>query len=319
MRFAVLGPLDVLATGARAAPGVTAPGDGGAVAAPKAPKVRAVLATLLLRRNTVVSVASLIDELWHDAPPRTAVPTLQVYVSQLRKLLHRLDPATGRDRLVTRSPGYLLRLAPGELDVTEFEELHAQGGRAMAARAFDEAVEIQRRALTLWRGPLLCDTPHGSILAGAAIRLTELRVAALERRVRAELCLGRHRDLVGELWGLAADFPTREEIHAHLMVALYRTGRSADALRVFDRLAGTLGAELGIEPGPRLRQLRQRIRTGDATLLHPAGLPRTADDPEAAAALQPAGQTVGRPPGQTAGPAPRIPTPRRPQPSFQPL
>jgi DNA-binding SARP family transcriptional activator len=261
VRFAVLGPLNVVT-----------PGLSEDLATPRAPKIRAVLGTLLIRANEVVSVNTLIDELWHDDPPRTALPTLQVYVSQLRKLLHRVDANAGRASLATRSPGYLLRLDPGQLDLAEFEDLHTRSGAAMRRQDYALAAELQHRALALWRGPLLSDTPHGAILGSAAVRLAELRIAALERRIRADLCLGHHHDLVGELQELAADFPTREEIHAHLMVALYRTGRRADALRVFERLRHTLAEELGIEPGHPLQRLRQRIRTGDPGLLRPAGL-----------------------------------------------
>ncbi|MDT0444433.1 BTAD domain-containing putative transcriptional regulator [Streptomyces sp. DSM 41886] len=121
--------------------------------------------------------------MWRDAPPRTAATTLQVYISQLRKLLHAADPEAGRRAsLTTRRPGYLLRLTPNQLDLTEFEELHGRGGEAMQRRDYEEAAALERRALALWRGPLLCDTPHGALLGSAAVRLAELRVAALERR-----------------------------------------------------------------------------------------------------------------------------------------
>ncbi|MDT0343461.1 AfsR/SARP family transcriptional regulator [Streptomyces litchfieldiae] len=280
MRFGVLGPLEVTATG-----------HGGALATPQAPKIRVVLGTLLIRANAIVSVDTLIDELWSDDPPRTAPTTLQVYVSQLRKMLHAADPEAGRAALATRRPGYVLRLGPGQLDLTEFEELHARGGAAMQNRDYAAAADLQRRALALWRGPLLSDTPHGALLESAEVRLAELRVTALERRIRAELCLGMHRDLVGELQELATNFPMREEIHAHLMVALYRTGRQADALRAFARIRDTLAEELDIEPGRHLTQLHRRIRAGDATLLHGTGR----------AAATPA---LGRPPAELPAPDP---------------
>lgn len=258
MLFRVLGPLEVnSAAGADAL-------------APRAAKVRVVLATLLVRANEVVSADGLIDELWGGAPPRTAMTTLQVYVSQLRKLLKDVDPELGRDALVTRSPGYLLRLGTGRLDLTVFEELHARGREAMERADHRAAADLQRQALALWRGPLLCDTPHGSLLHSMAVRLTEVRTAALEQRVRAELQLGRHRELLGELQALSTELPLHEDFHAHLMVALYRTGRQADALHVFGRLRQTLVDELGIEPGRRLQQLHGRILTGDCALLSPA-------------------------------------------------
>ncbi|MEW2418692.1 AfsR/SARP family transcriptional regulator [Streptomyces sp. NPDC046866] len=261
MRFRVLGPLEV-----------TAPGTGGAALAPRAAKIRVVLAALLVRANETVSVDGLIDELWGEHPPRTAMTTLQVYVSQLRKLLHEADPEYGRDSLVTRAPGYLLRVDPAQLDLAAFEELHQRGREAMQRGDHAAAADFQQRALALWRGPLLSDTPHGPLLDSTAGRLAELRTSALEQRVRAELWLGRHQDLVGELQEITAELPMREEFHAHLMVALYRCGRQADALRVFARVRRALVDELAIEPGRPLQQLHRRILTGDTALLRPPGL-----------------------------------------------
>ncbi|MHC0430246.1 AfsR/SARP family transcriptional regulator [Streptomyces sp. O3] len=258
MRFRVLGPLEVnTATDARA---VT----------PRAAKVRGVLATLLVRSNEVVSVDGLIDELWGENPPRTAMTTLQVYISQLRKLLREVQPEFGREALVTRSPGYRLRVDPNQLDLTVFEELHSGGRDAMERGDHAAAADLQRQALALWRGPLLSDTPHGSLLHSMAVRLAEVRTAALEQRIRAELHLGHHQELLGELQALAAELPLHEEFHAHLMVALYRTGRQADALRAFGKLRRTLVDELAIEPGRRLQQLHSRILTGDPALLRPS-------------------------------------------------
>ncbi|MFD7033112.1 BTAD domain-containing putative transcriptional regulator [Streptomyces sp. NPDC059917] len=237
---------------------------------PRAAKIRVVLATLLVRANEIVSVDSLIDELWGENPPRTATTTLQVYVSQLRKLLHGADPEYGRDSLVTRPPGYLLRLDPAQLDLTVFEELHQRGREAMQRGDRAAAADLQRQALALWRAPLVSDTPHGPLLDSIAVRLAEVRTAALEQRVRAELHLGRHQDLVGELQAIVSELPMREEFHAHLMVALYRTGRQADALRVFARLRRALVDELAVEPGRPLQVLHQRILTGDPTLLQAA-------------------------------------------------
>ncbi|WP_158674637.1 AfsR/SARP family transcriptional regulator [Streptomyces hoynatensis] len=270
VRFGVLGPMEVFA-----------PGAGDLPVTPQAPKIRVVLGALLVRANDIVSADALIDELWGDAPPRTATTTLQVYVSQLRKLLHRADPHGGRAALVTRRPGYLLRVAPGGLDLTEFEELHARGGAAMERGDFAAAAHLERRALALWRGPLLCDTPHGTLLGSAAVRLSDLRITAVERRVRADLGLGRHGDLVAELQELATQFPMREVIHELLMVALYRSGRQADALRAFDRISRTLAEELNITPGPRLGRLHRRIRAGDPALLHPADRERLPARPPA--------------------------------------
>ncbi|XUL94503.1 BTAD domain-containing putative transcriptional regulator (plasmid) [Streptomyces galilaeus] len=205
-----------------------------------------------------------------ENPPRTATTTLQVYISQLRKLLHTADPEYGRDALVTRPPGYALHLDPVQLDLTVFEELHHSGRTALLRGEHEAAVDLQRRALALWRAPLASDTPHGPLLARTAVRLAEVRAAALEQRVRAELQLGGHQHLVGELQSAVAEMPMREEFHALLMVALYRTGRQADALRAFAQLRQALVEELAIEPGPQLQHLHQRILAGDTELLRPA-------------------------------------------------
>ncbi|OPG09798.1 hypothetical protein B1R27_05340 [Streptomyces sp. GKU 895] len=258
MRFKVLGPLEV-STAADAR-----------TVTPRAAKVRVVLSTLLVRANEVVSVDGLIDELWGEQPPRTAMTTLQVYISQLRKLLQDVQPELGRDALLTRAPGYLLRVDPGQLDLAVFEDLHRRGREELGQGDYAAAAELQRQALALWRGPLLSDTPHGSLLKSMSVRLAEARIAALEQRVRAELQLGRHQEILGELQALTTELPLHEDFHAHLMVALYRTGRQADALRTFGELRRTLVQELAIEPGRRLQQLHSRILTGDPALLQPA-------------------------------------------------
>ncbi|WP_405887212.1 AfsR/SARP family transcriptional regulator [Streptomyces sp. NBC_01136] len=263
MRFRILGPLEV--TSSAAAEPVT----------PRAAKIRAVLATLLVRANEIVSVDGLVDELWGENPPRTARTTLQVYVSQLRKLLQAADPEYGRDALVTRPPGYALYLDPAQLDLTVFEELHQMGRAALLRGDHAAAADLQRRALRLWRAPLACDTPHGALLARTAVRLAEVRAAALEQRIRAELQLGHHQSLVGELQSVVAEMPMREEFHMLLMTALYCAGRQADALQVFAQLRRALMAELAIEPGQQLQRLHQRILAGDPELLHPAPARRT--------------------------------------------
>ncbi|RST16412.1 AfsR/SARP family transcriptional regulator, partial [Streptomyces sp. WAC05950] len=265
MRFGILGPLEVT--------GAAAPTDGGREPsyAPQAAKLRVVLGTLLIRANEVVSVESLIDELWPDAPPRTATTTLQVYVSHLRKTLQSADPEGGREALVTRRPGYLLRVGADAVDALAFEDLSRRGHQALQASDFAAAADLQRRALALWRGPLLSDTPHGPVLEGAAVRLAEARTTALDERIRAELHLGLHRELVAELQELVAEHRMHEEFHTHLMVALYRCGRQAEALRVFTALRQTLVEELGIEPGPASTRLQRRILEGDPALTRAGG------------------------------------------------
>ncbi|MFI5933935.1 BTAD domain-containing putative transcriptional regulator [Actinoplanes sp. NPDC051494] len=255
MKYRVLGPMEV---------------DGGSTAGtPRAAKLRVALSTLLLQTNTVVSVQALADELWAQNPPRTAMMTLQVYVSQLRTILETVDPVRGRDSLVTRAPGYLLRIDTGQLDLAVFLELHQRG--LAAARAGDDtgAAALQRQALELWRGPLLSDVPHGPILEATAVRMSEMRLAALEHRIRADLRLGRHHALVSELRALTREYPLHEDLHAHLMTALYRSGRQADALRVFTDLRHAMIDELGIEPGAPLREMHRQVLDGDPELLGP--------------------------------------------------
>ncbi|MEU6416578.1 AfsR/SARP family transcriptional regulator [Streptomyces spiralis] len=299
-RFRILGPLEITGPEGRSGPeDGSGSGPGGESGSgtdaggssisytPRAAKLRVVLGTLLVRANEVVSVDTLIDELWPTAPPRTATTTLQVYVSQVRKLLRSADPRHGQDALVTRSPGYVLRAVGEELDAAVFEEVSERGRRALAAGDFASASRLLRRAVGLWRGPVLSDTPHGPLLESAAVRLAEARMTALGERIQADLRLGRHHDLVGELQSLTAEHPLREDLHLHLMVALYRCSRAAEALEVYGVLRRTLVNELGIEPGPRSQRLHRRILEGDPALLHPGGEPQA-----------PAGRAAGEGPAE---------------------
>jgi DNA-binding SARP family transcriptional activator len=256
MKFRILGPMEVEGS---AGPGVPY--------APRAAKLRVVLGSLLVHSPELVSAAALTDELWQDGPPRTATTTLQVYVSQLRKHLNAAEDGFGRRALLTRRPGYLLHLDPEQLDLACFESLRAGGRRALEAGDFAQASALLRRALELWRGPLLSDTPRGPALEAAAVRLDEAAVAALEQRIRADLGLGRHRELIPELQAVTRRHPLREEFHGHLMLALFRTGRQAEALSAFTRLRRELVAELAIEPCRQLRRLHMRILAGDERLL----------------------------------------------------
>jgi DNA-binding SARP family transcriptional activator len=203
-----------------------------------AAKPRALLALLLLQRNHVVSTERLIDELWADEPPARATKTLQVYVSQLRKAL-------GPDRLVTRPPGYLLRVEPGELDLERFEQLLADGRKHLADGDATGARDELREALDLWRGP-----PEGP-----AARLEELRLAAHEDWLHAALESGQASSVIPQLEELVASQPLRERPRELLMLALYRSGRQADALDLFRRTRELFVDELGIEPSAALRDL----------------------------------------------------------------
>jgi DNA-binding SARP family transcriptional activator len=225
-------------------------------------KQRAVLALLLLNANRVVGREHLIDELWGEAPPETAVKALQVYVSRLRKLLP-------EGTLVTRAPGYVLKVDPEAIDALRFERLVGE------ARGLDAAgaSRLLREALGLWRGPAMADLTDEPFVRVEASRLEELRLAALEERIDADLALGRHAELAGELEALIVQHPHRERLRGLQMLALYRSGRQADALAAYRDARAALD-ELGIDLGPSLRQLERRILTQDASLdLTPRRLP----------------------------------------------
>jgi class 3 adenylate cyclase len=231
MEFRILGPVEVVEDGLPLALGKG--------------KQRALLAILLLHPNEVVSADRLIDELWGEQPPPTAHTALQGYVSQLRKLL-------GAERLETVIPGYRLRVEPGELDRERFERLSGEA-------RFSEA-------LALWRGPALADLAYEPFAQGEIVRLEELRLAVLEQRLDADLAAGRHGELVGELEALVAEHPLRERFRAELMLALYGSGRQAEALEAYAAARETLVEELGIEPSEELKQLQKRILEHDPEL-----------------------------------------------------
>jgi YVTN family beta-propeller protein len=243
------------------------------------PRQRALLAILLLHRGEVVSSDRLIDELWGERPPATAAKTLQGYVSHLRKAL-----ADGV--LVTRGGGYMLDATADQVDAERFEAMVGEARRALADDDVPRARELLDGALSLWRGEALADLAYEPFAQGEAARLEEARVGALEDRIDADLMLGRHRDL-GELEGLVRRYPHRERLLGQLMLALYRCGRHADALDAYQRGRKALGDELGLEPGPELRALEQRILTHDATLDAP---PVARPPPEVGRPRAPAGR-----------------------------
>jgi DNA-binding SARP family transcriptional activator/tetratricopeptide (TPR) repeat protein len=233
-------------------------------------KQRVLMAALLLRANEVVASADLAAAVWQGGPPGSSRVTLQNYVKRLR---HALEP-TGRDRIVTRPAGYLIEVGPGELDVTRFTELHAAGLAAARAGAWPDAADRLAAALEVWRGQPLADVPSPALARTEGQRLTELRLGALEARIDAQLHLGMHRELIPELEELAAAEPLRERVHELLMLALYRSGQRAAALATYRNTSRQLVDELGIEPGPALRELNQRIQRADPSLLLPAARER---------------------------------------------
>jgi DNA-binding SARP family transcriptional activator len=227
-----------------------------------AAKPRALLALLLLYRNHVVPTERLIDDLWGDEPPARATKTLQVYVSQLRKEL-------GADRLVTRPPGYELRVADGELDLDQFETLAAAARGELARGNARAAAAGLREALALWRGPALREFRAEPFAEGAAHRLDDLRLAALEDRLYAELEAGGDAAVIPDLEALVDAEPLRERPRELLMLALYRAGRQADALELFRRTRELYVKDLGIEPGPSLRELERAMLRQDPALEAP--------------------------------------------------
>jgi DNA-binding SARP family transcriptional activator len=235
---------------------------------PRAAKPRQVLAVLALNAGRVVTVPTLIEELWGDQPPPSAQTTLQTYILELRKrLAHALGP--GQDPkwvLRTGHNGYLLDPQGGQIDVEEFGRL-AQAGRTAAENGdYRGATDKLGHALALWRGAALVDVRKGRVLELEAMALEESRLSVLSRRIDADLALGRHADMLGELTALAARYPLDECFSAQLITALYRTGHTARALQVFQRLRSSLVEELGIEPSPQLQRLQRAILSRDPSL-----------------------------------------------------
>jgi predicted ATPase/DNA-binding SARP family transcriptional activator len=262
MELRILGPLEVAAGDATVALGGV--------------RQRTLLAILVLNANEVVSADRLIDELWGERSPESGRSALQVRVSQLRKAL-----GEGGAQLLTRAPGYVLSLDRDQLDLERFERLV----REAAATEPRAAAEKLREALALWRGPPLADLAYEPFAQAAIGRLEELRLGAIEKRIDADLALGRHGELVVELEELVAEHPLREHLRAQLMLTLYRCGRQADALEVYRRTREELSAELGLEPGRELKELESAILNQDPALepLSPAtgvSFGEPAPDPE---------------------------------------
>jgi DNA-binding SARP family transcriptional activator len=224
---------------------------------------RAVLALLLTRANEVVSRDWLIDQLWGERPPESAVNVLQTYVSHLRKVL-------SADHIVTRAPGYLIRLERAELDLYRFEDLAAEADGAEPALA---AAKL-RSALELWRGPPLADFAYEPFAHATITRLEELRLTVLERRIEADLALGRHAELVGELEMLTREHALRERFRRQLMLALYRSERQAEALATYQDARRVLVDQLGIDPSPSLQELERAILRQEPSLDLPPSAPR---------------------------------------------
>jgi DNA-binding SARP family transcriptional activator len=229
-------------------------------------KQRAVLALLLLEPGRVVSTDRLVDALWGEQPPRTANTSLQNFISQLRKTL-------GPEVLETKSPGYRLRVRPGELDVDRFRVLVES---ARGSDLADRAAKL-RHALALWRGQPLAEFAFETWAQPHIAHLEELRLQTLEERVEADLERGAHADLIAELEGLVEEFPLRERLRGHYMLALYRSGRQAEALQTYQDGRRLLVDELGIEPSRDLQQLHGAILRQESGLQAPGAAPTTTD------------------------------------------
>jgi predicted ATPase/class 3 adenylate cyclase len=245
MDFLILGPLEAL--------------DGARPVALGGRKPRAVLAVLLLHSNETLTSERLIDELWGEQPPATALKTLQVHVSRLRKAL-------APDVLVTREHGYQLQLEPDQVDAHSFERLLDDGRDELGAGDPRRAHASLERALSLWRGTALADFAYEPFAQAEIARLEDLRMAAVEQLIEAKLALGRHTEVIGQLERLVEEHPYREHLRAQLMLALYRADRQADALQAYQNARRQLVEDLGIEPGARLRELEGAVLAQDASL-----------------------------------------------------
>jgi DNA-binding SARP family transcriptional activator len=252
LQFKLLGPLSVLSDDRDITP--------------SAPKLREILALLIVRANQFVSTTDLVDEVWGADPPRSAHVTVQTYIHRLRKTLFPKESAQGPAGLHTGWHGYRLEIAAEAVDKIQFEHMAQQGSAALESGEPGEATELLRHALRLWRGPAMSDVETGELLSAYAVRLEEGRLRALEGRIEADLQLGRHRGLVSELKELTMTQPLHEGFHSRLMLALHRCQRRDEALDVYRRFRGRLVEELALEPSSDLQRLHRSLlaETDDA-------------------------------------------------------
>lgn len=256
VEFCLLGPLAVHCGGAD-------------VPVPRG-KQRMLLSVLLLNAGYVVPTRVLAEALWGPQPPPSAEASIRNYVKRLRQVLGDV----GRERICTRTPGYLIRIEDDELDVSRFEVL-LEAARASAREgAWHKAATAARAALALWRGEPLVDVESNALALGEVPRLAELRMQAVELRLDAELHLGHQAKAIAELERLTAAYPLREHLYCLLMAAMYRCGRQGEALTAYQRARDFLVGELGVEPGPGLQDLHQRILSADPALAIPGQVAR---------------------------------------------
>lgn len=261
MKIQVLGPL-------------SADLNGGSIV-PTAGKPRQILALLALHPGRVVPVPVLKNEIWGTEPPQSALTTLHTYILQLRRCIGAATgpgaPGAAKALLATRHGGYLMQVPAESVDVYQYERLVTEGRAAFEAGDDATSACRFRQALELWRGPALVDVRVGPVLGIEIMRLEESRLGTLERRIDADLRLGRHAELIAELTELTARYPQHEGLHSQAMVALYRSGRQASALEVYRRLRVRLIEQLGVEPSPRVQRLHQAMLAVDPQLNVVAG------------------------------------------------
>lgn len=254
VEIGVLGPLEVSV--------------GGVSIVPTASKPSQLLAMLALNAGTVVTVRALAEEMWGARPPRSGVQTLQTYILKLRRMLQRAladhEDVSSKDILITRRSGYLLAVEPGDVDAMRYDRLSAAGRQAVNEGKHEAASDMLSQALRMWRGSALDDVSTGPLLTIEAVRLEENRLGDLYLRIAADLQLGRHHQVLGELATLCAQHPLLENFCAQHMVALYRSGRQSEALDAFRRLRTEMVEQLGVEPSPRVQNLHQAILSGYA-------------------------------------------------------
>ncbi|MEV6236297.1 AfsR/SARP family transcriptional regulator [Lentzea sp. NPDC051838] len=253
MQLGVLGPLQVTS--------------GGKSFVPTAPKSRQLLALLLISANEFVSVDACVEELWAGNPPNSFMSTLHTYVLHVRRMLKHLPG--GKDLLLTRTQGYQLVVPPGTFDRAVFDDHVREAREALARNENHLAASTFRSALALWRGTVLADVPASTVITAYQVELTERRLGVLEQRIEADLRLGRHANLLPELHKLTQAHPTHENIHAQLMIALYRSDRRGKAIQVFHHLSRLLGDQLGLQPCNRMQRLHEAIVNCDPALVGP--------------------------------------------------
>lgn len=240
--------------------------DNGVSLVPSASKPRQLLAFFALNANQTVRASECIVELWGSQPPKSAMSTLQTYVLHIRRIFRNVCRADRSETLVTKNQGYQLVVDPHDFDRFQFADLTRRGRAAVANGDNERGSDLFAEALALWRGPALADVRVGPLSSVHLVELEEARKGVLEQRIEADLRLGRHHGLLDELDTLTSVHPTHENMHAQLMLALYRSGEQSRALAVFRRLSGVLEETLGIEPAPPMQRLHEAILAGDPIL-----------------------------------------------------